>query len=63
MKALNELIRKEIDKNAKLRAVNKDAPKKTAFENAEKIKARDKKIAFFEKLSSTIREMDNNEQK
>ena len=58
-KILNQLIRKEIDKSAKLRNLIKDSEmsKQMSFKLSLELKEKDKKISFYKKLNKAMREV------
>ena len=59
MKILNQLIRKEIDKSAKMCNLIKDSEmsKQMSFKLSLELKEKDKKIIFYKKLSKAMREV------
>jgi len=61
MKAINQLIRKEIDKSCKLRVLIKDGdiPKRTSMRLFEDLKEKDKKIIILKKLSNKLKEVEH----
>lgn len=61
MKALNKLIRQEIDNSYKMKELNKDKdiPKETSLRIYEEIQEKDKKIKFYQNLSKAIKEIEN----
>lgn len=59
MKAINQLIRKEISKSATLRELIKDSEvsRKMSFKLSLELKEKDKKIEFYKKLNKAMREV------
>ena len=57
MKAINQLIRKEINKSAMLRGLIKDSemPRQMSFKLSLELKEKNKKIEFFKNLSKEMR--------
>lgn len=61
MKAINQLIRKEIDKSCKLRILIKDGdiPKEISMKLFKDLKEKDKKIIILKKLSDKMKEVEH----